>query len=87
MRTKINVLIKISVSFIDCILCFLGVRFGGESAGGPFPATSGSNGPVGVFTSSSSGSSDINGKKSSFKEATSGVIGADGKVQGYSVRS
>lgn len=55
------------------------------SDGGSFPAPG--NGPVSVFTSSSSGSSDINGKKTSYKTATSGTVDATGKVTQYTVNS
>ncbi|XP_063219158.1 keratin, type I cytoskeletal 9-like isoform X2 [Bacillus rossius redtenbacheri] len=56
----------------------LSSRFG--AVGGEFPKPSG--GSYGVFTSSSSGSSDIDGKKTNFKSATTG-INDNGKVTVY----
>ena len=50
---------------------------------GNVPA-SGNGGNFAVFTSSSSGSSDVNGVQKSFKEATS-VINDNGKVTTYHV--
>lgn len=72
----------------------LETRFGGEDGGGnsvggtgPVSSVSGSFSPpgsssYGVFTSSSSGSSDINGKKTSFKQSSIG-INDNGKVTTY----
>lgn len=68
-------------------------RFGGgdeapqNSVGGPVNRVSGSfkppgGGSFGVFTSSSSGSSDVNGKKTSFKQSSIG-INDNGKVTTY----
>lgn len=70
-------------------------RFGGDEEGAPqnsvgggpvgsvsgkFPPPGGSS--FGVFTSSVSGSSDVNGKKSGFKQSTIGV-NDNGKVTTY----
>ncbi|XP_046672732.1 glycine-rich RNA-binding protein 3, mitochondrial-like [Homalodisca vitripennis] len=71
----------------------LETRFGGDEDGGaqnsvgPVSGVSGSfkppsGGSFGVFTSSSSGSSDINGKKTSYKQSTIGV-NDNGKVTTY----
>ncbi|XP_067009048.2 spidroin-1 isoform X1 [Anabrus simplex] len=57
----------------------LGSRIGQE-----IPPPSGGN--YAVFSSSSSGSSDVNGKKTSFKQATIGV-NDNGKVSTYSVKN
>lgn len=73
----------------------LETRFGGEDGSansvgggsGPVGSVSGTFNPpggtsFGVFTSSSSGSSDINGKKTSFKQSSVG-INDNGKVTTY----
>lgn len=55
----------------------------GSRSGGNIAAPEG--GSYGVFTSSSSGTSDVNGKRTSFKQATVGV-NDNGKISFHTIK-
>nr|CAD7200011.1 unnamed protein product [Timema douglasi] len=64
------------------VLPGLATRFSSDDGGSPPP----NGNSFGVFTSSSSGSSDVNGKKTSYKTATS-AINDNGKITVYNASS